>query len=81
MSSQGVNKCFNYLAEKLQHVRNFAFYVPHRLLNVPIVLLSFHIFLTLTCGQVWFFFFVSFAQYKKGISVLSCFTEVSRRED
>lgn len=51
MSSQGVNNCVNYLVEKLQHVRTFAFYVPQRFLNVPVMLLSLYIFLILTCGQ------------------------------
>lgn len=71
-----MNNCVNYLSEKLQHVRIFAFDVPCSLLNVPVMLLSFHVFLIITRGQV--FLCVSFAPYKKGIAVLNCFTEVSQ---
>lgn len=78
VSSQGLNNCVNYLAEKLQHVKTFTAYVPHRLLKVSIMLLSFHIFLILTCGQG--LFLVLFPPFKQGPAVLSCFTEVSHRQ-
>lgn len=68
------NLCF-FLSHRFLNVPISAFMYQSfkctSLLNVPVMLLSSHIFSILTRGQVFFFLW-------KGIAVLSCFTEVSQ---